>query len=331
MQFTELNRREIVTLLGGAAIWPMAATAQQLRKTPRIGVLLAGTPASFSTRAKAFLEGLRDHGYVEGRTIAIEWRWAQDKAERLPELAAELVGLNVDAIVTGGTPAAKALKSATRTIPIVMAIIGDPVAAGLVDSIARPGGNATGFSIVAPDLSGKRLQLLKEIIPGISSVAVMSNVANPQSQIELNEMQIGARTLGLRLQSIQISAEASLENAFERGTSARVQALIVLTDAVLYSQRGRIVALAAANRLPAMYFFREFVQEGGLMSYAPSDTDLFRRAATYVDKVLKGTNPGDLPVEQPTKFELVINLKTAKALGLDVPPTLLARADEVIE
>ena len=194
----ELNRREIVTLLGGAAIWPMAATAQQLRKTPRIGVLLAGTPASFSTRAKAFLEGLRDHGYVEGRTIAIEWRWAQDKAERLPELAAELAELNVDALVTGGTPAAKALKSATRTIPIVMAIIGDPVAAGHVDSIARPGGNATGFSIVAPDLSGKRLQLLKEIIPGISSVAVMSNVANPQSQIELNEMQIAARTLGLR-------------------------------------------------------------------------------------------------------------------------------------
>jgi putative tryptophan/tyrosine transport system substrate-binding protein len=327
----DVNRREIVTLLGGAAIWPTAATAQQLRKVPRIGVLLAGTPASFSTRARAFLKGLQEHGYVEGRTIAIEWRWAQDKVERLPELAAELVGLNVDALVTGGTPAAKALKSATRTIPIVMAIIGDPVAAGLVDSIARPGGNATGFSIVAPDLSGKRLQLLKEIIPGISSVAVMSNVANPQSQIELNEMQIGARTLGLRLQSIQISAEASLENAFEKGTSARVQALIVLTDAVLYSQRGRIVALAAANRLPAMYFFREFVQEGGLMSYAPSDTDLFRRAATYVDKVLKGTNPGDLPVEQPTKFELVINLKTAKALGLDVPPTLLARADEVIE
>ena len=327
----DVNRREIITLLGGATIWPMAATAQQVGKTPRIGVLLAGTPASFSTRAKAFLEGLRDHGYVEGRTIAIEWRWAQDKAERLPELAAELVGLNVDALVTGGTPAAKALKSATRTIPIVMAIIGDPVAAGLVDSIARPGGNATGFSIVAPDLSGKRLQLLKEVIPGISSVAVMSNVANPQSQIELNEMQIAARTLGLRLQSIQISAEASLENAFEKGTNAGVQALIVLTDAVLYSQRGRIVALAAANRLPAMYFFREFVQEGGLMSYAPSDTDLFRRAATYVDKVLKGTNPGDLPVEQPTKFELVINLKTAKALGLDVPATLLARADEVIE
>jgi putative tryptophan/tyrosine transport system substrate-binding protein len=327
----DLHRREIVTLLGGAAIWPMAAIAQQLRKTPRIGVLLAGTPASFSTRARAFLEGLQDHGYVEGRTIAIEWRWGQDKMERLPELAAELVGLNVDAVVTGGTPAAKALKSATRTIPIVMAIIGDPVAAGLVDSIARPGGNATGFSIVAPDLSGKRLQLLKEVIPGLSSVAVMSNAANPQSQIELNEMQIAARTLGLRLQSIQISAEASLENAFETGTDARVQALIVLTDAVLYSQRGRIVALAAANRLPAMYFFREFVQEGGLVSYAPSDTDLFRRAATYVDKVLKGTKPGDLPVEQPTKFELVINLKTAKALGLDVPPTLLARADEVIE
>jgi ABC-type uncharacterized transport system substrate-binding protein len=280
---------------------------------------------------EAFLEGLQDHGYVEGRTIAIEWRWGQDKIERLPELAAELVGLNVDAVVTGGTPAAKALKSATRTIPIVMAIIGDPVAAGLVDSIARPGGNATGFSIVAPDLSGKRLQLLKEVIPGISSVAVMSNAANPQSQIELNEMQIAARTLGLQLLSIQISTQASLENAFEKGINARVQALIVLTDAVLYSQRGRIVALAASNRLPAMYFFREFVQEGGLMSYAPSDTDLFRRAATYVDKVLKGTKPGDLPVEQPTKFALVINLKTAKALGLDVPPTLLAGADEMIE
>jgi putative tryptophan/tyrosine transport system substrate-binding protein len=331
-----MRRREFITLLGGAAaapplLWPLAARAQQARKVPRIGVLLPGTPASFSLRAKAFQEGLRELGYVEGRTIAIEWRWGQDRVEPLPELAAELVRLNVDAIVTGGTPAARALTSATRTIPIIMAIIGDPVAAGLVDGLARPGGNATGFSIVAPELGGKRLQLLKEVVPGISTVAVILNVANPQSQIELNEMQVAARALDLQLRPVQMSAESSLENAFEKMGKEPVQALIVLTDAILYSQRTRIVALAAARRLPAMYFFREFVQEGGLMSYAPSDSDLFRRAAFYVDKVLKGANPGDLPVEQPTKFELIINLKTAKALGLEVPPTLLARADEVIE
>jgi len=252
------------------------------------------------------------------------------RVEDLPELAAELVRLNVDVIVTGGTPAAKALKKATQTIPI-MAIIGDPVAAGLVDSLARPGGNATGFSIVAPELSGKRLQLLKEIVPGIPAVAVMSNVSNPQSQIELSEMQVAAQTLDLQLYSIQISAESSLEDAFEKLSKQSIQALIVLTDPILYSQRSRIVALAARKRLPAMYFFREFVQEGGLMSYAPSDRDLFRRAATYVDRVLKGANPGDLPVEQPTKFELIINLKTAKALGLAVPDKLIALADEVIE
>jgi ABC-type uncharacterized transport system substrate-binding protein len=320
-----MRRREFIALLAGAAAWPLPARAQQSRKLPRIGVLLAGTPASFSPRAKALRDGLHDLGYVEGATIAIEWKWGQDRAERLPELAAEL------AIVTAGTPAAKALKNATRTIPIIMALIGDPVAAGLVETLARPGGNATGFSIVAPELSGKRLQLLKEIVPGISAVAVISNVANPQSQIELREMQVAAQTLDLRLQPIQISAESSLENAFEKLSKESIQALIVLTDAILYSQRSRIVALAAEKRLPAMYFFREFVQEGGLMSYAPSDSDLFRRAATYVDKVLKGTKPADLPVEQPIKFELIINLKTANALGLAVPPTLLARADEVIE
>jgi putative ABC transport system substrate-binding protein len=331
MVLDRMRRREFIALLGGAGVYPLAARAQQSRKLPRIGVLLAGTPASFSPRAKALRDGLHDLGYVEGATIAIEWKWGQDRAERLPELAAELVGLNVDAIVTAGTPAAKALKNATRTIPIIMALIGDPVAAGLVETLARPGGNATGFSIVAPELSGKRLQLLKEIVPGISAVAVISNVANPQSQIELREMQVAAQTLDLRLQPIQISAESSLENAFEKLSKESIQALIVLTDAILYSQRSRIVALAAEKRLPAMYFFREFVQEGGLMSYAPSDSDLFRRAATYVDKVLKGTKPADLPVEQPIKFELIINLKTANALGLAVPPTLLARADAVIE
>jgi putative tryptophan/tyrosine transport system substrate-binding protein len=205
------------------------------------------------------------------------------------------------------------------------------VAAGLVDNLARPGGNATGFSIVAPDLSGKRLQLLKEILPQTSSVAVMSNFANPQSQIEFNEMQLAGRTLNLQLRHFQITAATTLEDAFNKIVKESLQALIVLTDPIFYSQRSRIVALAARNRLPAMYFFREFVQEGGLVSYAPSDTDLFRRAATYVDKVLKGANPRDLPIEQPTKFELVINLRTATELGVTIPPTLIARADEVIE
>jgi putative tryptophan/tyrosine transport system substrate-binding protein len=327
----DLRRRQFITLFGGAAAWPLAARAQQPRKVPRIGVLLAGTPASFSVRAKGFQEGLRDLGYVEGTTIAVEWRWGEDRVERLPELAAELVRLDVDAIVTGGTPAAKALKSATWTIPIIIAIIGDPVAAGLVDSLARPGGNVTGFSIVAPQLGGKRLQLLKEVVPGIFAVAVILNVANPQSHIELKEMRVAGRTLDLQLHPVQVSAETSLENAFEEMGKEPVQALIVLTDAILYSQRKRIVDMAAGRGLPAVYFFREFVVEGGLMSYAPSDRDLFRRAAFYVDKVLKGTNPGDLPVEQPTKFELVINLKTAKALGLTLPAGVLASADEVIE
>jgi putative ABC transport system substrate-binding protein len=326
-----MRRREFIAGLGSTAAWPLVARAQQPGKTPRIGVLFPGTPATYSTRARAFMEGLRDHGYVEGRTIEIEWRWWQDKAERLPELAAELVGLNLNVVVTAGTPAAKALKGATRTIPIVMAVIGDPVAAGIVDGLAHPGGNATGLTILATDLSGKRLQLLKEVIPGISSVAVMLNDANPQALIELNETQIAARNLDLRLQSIPISAATSLDNAFEKMISERVQAFILLTDSLLYGHRARLVGLAAANRLPAMYFFREFVQDGGLMSYAPSEAALFRRAASYVDKILKGTNPRDLPIEQPTKFELVINLKTANALGLDIPATVLARADEVIE
>jgi putative ABC transport system substrate-binding protein len=326
------RRRAFIFLIGAAATaWPLAGHPQQPRNVPRIGVLLPGTPASFSLRAKALLKGLKDLGYVDGKTIAIEWRWGEDRVEQLPELAAELVGLDVDLIVTGGTPAAKALKSATRTKPIIMAIIGDPVAAGLVDSLARPGGNATGFSIIAPDLSGKRLQLLKEIVPGISSVAVMSFAANPQSQIELREMQAAARTLNLRLYSVPVADEALLDGAFKKMREQSAQALIVLTDPIFYSQRSRIAGLAAKHRLPAMHFFREFVEVGGLMSYGPSDTDLFHRAASYVDRVLKGARPGDLPVEQPTKFQLVINLKSAKALGLDLSPTLLARADEVIE
>jgi putative tryptophan/tyrosine transport system substrate-binding protein len=327
-----MKRREAIMLLSGAAAaWPITARAQQLSRVPRIGVLLLGTPTSFAPRTQAFVEGLRDLGYVEGRTVAIEWKWGQDRDDLLPDLAAELVRSQVDVIVTGGTPPTKALKNATRTIPIVMAIVGDPVAAGLVDSLARPGGNVTGFSIVATDLSGRRLQLLKEIVPGLSSVAVMSNLANPQSQMELRETQSAARRLDLRLHSVPISADTSIGNAFEKIKKEPVQALIVVTDAILYSQRSRILDLVAGNRLPAMYPYRDFPEAGGLMSYAPSDRDLFRRAASYVDRILKGANPGDLPVEQPTKFELVINLKTAKALGLDVSLLIQQLADEVIE
>jgi putative ABC transport system substrate-binding protein len=327
-----MRRRDFITLIaGGAAAWPIAARGQQRERIQRIGILLAGTPTSFAPRANAFVQGLRELGYVEGKTVAFEWKWGEDRTERLPELAEELVRLDVDAILTGGTPAAKALKNATRTVPIVMAIIGDPVAVGLVQSLARPGGNATGFSIVAPDLSGKRLQLLKELLPGLSSVAAISTVTNPQAPIEFKETQAAAKTLDIVLRSIQVSDEVSVESAFDAIKQASAQAVIVLTDATLYSQRNKIASLAAANRLPGMYHARGFVEAGGLISYAPSDTDLFRRAATYVDKILKGANPGDLPIEQPTKFELVINLKTAKDLGLTVPSSMIATADEVIE
>ena len=327
-----MRRREFIAAFGSAAAWPLAARAQQPSRKVRIGVPLPSSPASFSRRTNALLEGLRDLGYEEGKTVTIEWRWGNELVERLPELAAELVSVDVQAIITAGTPAAKALKNATRNIPIIMAVIGDPVATGLVDSLAHPGGNVTGFSILASDLSGKRLELLKEVVPRLSSVGVILNPANPQPKIELGETEVAARTLGVQIHPMQLSAESSLQNLFDNTLRDHsVQAVVVLTDAVLYNQRKQIVALAGANRLPAMYFFREFVAEGGLMSYAPSDTDLFRRAASYVDKIIRGAQPGDLPIGQPTKFEIVINLKTAKALGLSVPPTLVARADEVIE
>jgi putative ABC transport system substrate-binding protein len=327
-----MRRRDFTVLFAvGTTMWPLQAHAQQSRKMPRIGVLLPGAPSSFSLRTKAFLDGLRELGYVEGRTIAIEWKWGNDQLDTLSGLAADLVRSDVDVIVTGGTSAAKALKAATRTIPIVMAIVGDPVAAGLVNSLARPGGNATGFSIVAPELGTKRLELLKEIVPNLSTIAVLSNTKNPQSKIEMKEMQIAAQAMGIQLHPAEISTEDGLEDAFAVMNKAAAQAVIVLTDPILFSQRKRTVDLASKYKLPAVYFFQGFVEEGGLMSYGPSDADLFRRAAGYVDRILKGTKPGELPVEQPTKFDLYINLKTAKALGLTIPATLLATADEVIE
>jgi putative ABC transport system substrate-binding protein len=327
-----MRRRDFTILfVVGMAIWPTHVRAQQLRKIPRIGVLLPGAPAAWSRRTKAFLDGLSELGYVEGKTIAIEWKWGDDQFDTLSGLAADLVRSNVDVIVTGGTSATKALKTATQTIPIVMAIVGDPVAAGLVDTLARPGGNATGFSIVAPELGTKRLELLKEIVPNLSSIAVLSNAKNPQSKIEMKEMQTAAQAMALHLHSAEISTEAGLEDAFVAMNKASAQALILLTDPILFSQRKRTVDLAAKYKLPAVYFYSGFVEEGGLMSYGPSDVDLFHRAAGYVDKILKGAKPSELPVEQPTRFELIFNLKTTKSLGLTVPPKLLLTADEVIE
>jgi ABC-type uncharacterized transport system substrate-binding protein len=329
---TDVRRREFTLLvIAAAAGLPQPLAAQQSRKPPRIGVLLPGTPASFSLRAKSLLEGLGALGYIEDRTITVDWKWGQDQVDAFPRLAQELVRDNVDVIVTGGTAAAKALKNATQDIPIVMAIIGDPVAAGLVESLAHPGGNATGFSIIAPELGAKRLELLKEIVPGMTSVAVLLNTKNPQSQIELKEMRFAAQAMSLQLDPAEISAEAELDDAFTAVKNAASQTLIVLTDPILFSQRKRIVDLANSIRLPAVYFFQEFAEAGGLMSYGPSDGDLFRRAAGYVDRILKGARPRDLPVQQPTKFDLVVNLKTAKALGLAIPESFLLRADKVIE
>jgi len=327
-----MRRRDFTALLVGAmAMWPLRIYAQQSRKTPRIGVFLPGSPASSSPRTKALLDGLRDLGYVEGKTIAIEWKWGDDRVETFPERAAELVRSNVDVIVTGGTPGAKALKAATQTIPIVMAVVGDPVAAGLVDKLARPGGNVTGFSIVAPELGTKRLELLKEIMPNLSSIAVLSNPKNPQSKIEMKEMRSAAQTMGLKLYPAETSSADGLEDAFAAMKKAGAQALILLTDSIFFTERKRTVDLASKYRLPGVYFFPIFVEEGGLVSYGPSDADLFRRAAGYVDRILKGATAGELPVEQPIKYDLVINLKTAKALGVTIPPKLLFTADKVIE
>jgi putative ABC transport system substrate-binding protein len=327
-----MRRRDFTALfVAGTTMWPLHVQAQQAGKIPRIGVLLPGAPASSSPRTGALLEGLRERGYVEGRTIAIEWKWGYDQVDTLPGLAADLVRSNVDVIVTGGTPSAKALKATTRTVPIVMAVVGDPVAAGLVDNLARPGGNVTGFSIIAPELGTKRLEFLKEIVPNLSSIAVLSNPKNPQQKIEMKEMQTAAQAMGLQLYSAEVSTEDGLDDAFVALNKAGVQALVLLTDSIFFSQRKRTADLASKYKLPAMYFFQVFVEEGGLMSYGPSDVDLFHRAAGYVDRILKGAKPGELPVEQPTKFDLHINLKAARALGVTIPESFLSRADKVIE
>jgi putative ABC transport system substrate-binding protein len=328
-----MRRRDFaLIILGSAVMCPLRIHAQQSsHRMPRIGVLLPGTPASFSIRAKAFVDGLNELGRVEGRTIEIEWKWANDRVDVLPDLAAELARSSVDVIVTGGTSAAQALKAATQSIPIVVAIMADPIAAGVVKNLARPDRNITGFSILAPELGTKRLQLLKEIVPSISSVAVLLNARNPQSQIELKEMKAAASAMGLQVSAIDISTAGRLEDAFVAMNRAAAQALIVLTDPVLFSARKPTVDLANANRLPTVYPFQGYVEDGGLMSYGPSDTDLFRRTAGYVDRILKGAKPSELPVEQPTKFDLCINLNAARTLGVTIPELFLTRADRVIE
>ena len=329
-----MDRREFLgTLAGGLLTAPLAAKAQQAAKIPRIG-WLANNPAGSPHLLEAFLQGLRDLGYVEGRNVVIEYRDAEGKLERLPALAAELVALKVDVIVAAGPPAALAAKQATRTLPIVFASSGDPVTSGLVTSLARPGGNVTGLSAVAPELVGKCLEQLKQAVPGVSRVAVLwqpGGLGERTDKYILKEAEVAARALGVRLQFVEARGPADFDRAFSDMTRARAGALTVLSTPMFVSERRRLVDLAAKNRLPAVYPWREFVDAGGLMSYGPNLADMFRRAATYVDKILKGAKPADLPVEQPTKFELVINLKTAKALGLTIPASVLARADEVIQ
>jgi putative tryptophan/tyrosine transport system substrate-binding protein len=329
-----IERRTFMAILtGGLVATPLAAEAQQAAKVARIGYLATNVAANPHQR-EAFLQGLRDLGYIEGRNVAIETRAAEGKLERLPALAAELVALKVDVIVAASTPPALAAKQATRTLPIVFAATADAVASGLVTSLARPGGNVTGLSFLAPELVGKCLEQLKQAVPRVSRVAVLSHPGALGERTEkdmLKGAEVAGRGLALRLQFLETRGPDDFDRAFSEMTRGRAGALTVLTSIMLFDERRRLVDLAAKNRLPAVYPWREAVDAGGLMSYGPDLADLFRRAATYVDKILKGAKPGDLPVEQPTKFELVINLKTAKALGLTIPQSLLGRADHVVE
>jgi putative ABC transport system substrate-binding protein len=324
-----VKRREFITLAGAAAaVWPLAARAQQA-KPPTIGFLVTGTPSSHGQWFAALAQRLRELGWVDGRTIAIEYRWAEGRPERYAEIAAEFVQRKVDVIVTGGS-AVPAAKQATSIIPIVFPVATDPVGAGYVASLARPGGNVTGLSQQRTDTAGKRLELLREVVPDLRRLAIMANVGNPGTMLEMGEVQAVARALGLEAARLELQRADDITPAFE-ALKGRANALYVCSDPLVNANRSRINTLALAARLPTMHGFREYVEVGGLMSYGPSFPDLYRRAAEFVDKILRGAKPADIPIEQPTKFDLIVNLTTAKALGLEVPPTLLARADEVIE
>ncbi len=325
--------RKLILLILAVTILvaPLAVEAQQPRKVPHIGFLSSVSASSVQARLEAFKQGLRDLGWVEGQNITIDYRLAEGRNNRLPGLAEELVRLKVDVIVTHGVVATLAARRATAAIPIVFASADDAVAAGLVASLARPGGNVTGLTVISPELSGKRLELLREVIPKLKRLAVLRNPTNPVSLPELKETQMAAQSLGLLIQSLEVTDPGGIAGAFSAMTREQADALIVLSDAMFTGRHAQIVDHAAQSRLPAIYWTREFPDAGGLMSYGPNYADLYRRAATYVDKILKGAKPADLPVEQPTKFELVINLKTAKALGLTIPQSVLFRADQVIK
>jgi len=325
-----MKRREFIGALGGAALWPVAARAQSAGTLHRIGYLSGPAGSAQARLVQAFRDGLGDFGYVEGKSIAIKWRLAR-RNEELPSLANELIQLKVEAVVATGGPAIRAVKQLTDSIPIVMAFSGDPVGTGLIASLGRPGGNLTGLSLMSPDLSGKRLEILKEALPRIRRVATLWNPDDPVYALELQRTEAAARALDISLHPVEVRTRDDFEPAFAAMIESRVDALIVFAHGLTILNRDILIELASRHRLPTLYGTRENVTTGGLMAYGPSVPVLYRRAAFYVDKILKGAKPADLPVEQPTKFELVINLATARALGLDIPPTLLARADEVIE
>jgi putative ABC transport system substrate-binding protein len=326
-----IDRRVFMVGIAAVLLTPLAAGAQQPGKVWRIGFLGSASASSAVARVEALRQGLRDLGYAEGRNLVIEFRWSDGNNDRLPALAAELVQLKVDVIVTQGTPPTVAAKQATPTIPIVFAVAGDPLGTGLVASLARPGGNVTGLTDIAPELAGKRLELLREAAPGATRIAALSNPGNPSSRPQMKDMEAAARTLGMSIRSIEVRDMEQLDSAFAAALRERAGAVVVLSDPSLFGRRSQIAELAKKNRLPTMAWTPEFAESGCLMIYGANTVEMHRRAATYVDRIFKGARPADLPVERPNKFELVINLKTAKALGLTMPPSLLRRADELIQ
>ncbi len=321
----------VAAFIVNVLIAPSASQAQPRGHVPRVGYLGTSSASLEPELVKAFREGLRDLGYVEGQNIVIEYRWAEGSYQRFPALVADLVKLKVDVILTAGTPAALAAKRATQTIPIVMAVTGDAVATGLVSSLARPGGNLTGLTTMVPDLEGKRLEILAEALPKLTTVAVLLNTSNPLTAIQWEQTKTGAKALGIQLQPIELQGPEDFKDAFARVARQRPDAITMVADRFQLAHRVQILDFVAKTRLPAMYPYRDFVVAGGLMSYGPSYEDLFRRSATYVDKILRGARPSDLPIEQPTKFEFLINSKTARTLGVPIPPSLLLRADHVFE
>jgi putative tryptophan/tyrosine transport system substrate-binding protein len=310
---------------------PVAVESQEPTRVWRLGFLGAGSHAAGDPRVEALRQGLRELGYVEGRNLAIEFRWAGGDPNRLPSLATELVQLKVDAIVAQGTQATAAARRAARTIPVVFAVAGDPVGTGLVSSLARPGANVTGLTDIAPEIAGKRLELLREAVPGITRIAVLWNPANPSAAPQMKDTGAAAHSFGLRVRSLESRDVSQLDGAFTAAVQDQARAVIVLSDGALYGRRVQIAQLATRHRLPCVAWTPEFADSGCLFAYGANVVEMHRRAANIVDRILKGANPADLPVEQPTKFELVVNLKTAKALGLTIPPAMLARADRVIE